>query len=175
MRSSMEIAYIILKGAAVAVAAAASFTDLKTRKIPNKLTFSAMLAGLVLNLVLFGFKGLTGSFLGILMGFAAFIFFAIGALKAGDVKLYMAIGAYTGWRFCGYAIVYSILVGGVAAFIFMLMRKSGRTALKNLKNYFVNMFYTRRFYMYQPQEASSYFSFGCCILVGVIVTWLLGK
>lgn len=175
MRSSMEIAYIILKGAAVAVAAAASFTDLKTRKIPNKLTFSAMLAGLACNLVLFGFKGLTGSLLGILMGFAAFIFFAIGALKAGDVKLYMAIGAFTGWRFCGYAIVYSILVGGVASFIFMLLRKSGRTALKNLKNYFVNMFYTRRFYMYQPQESSSYFSFGCCILVGVIITWLLGK
>ena len=57
----------------------------------------------------------------------------------------------------------------------MLMRKSGRTALKNLKNYFVNMFYTRRFYMYQPQEASSYFSFGFCILVGTIITWLLGK
>ncbi len=169
------MSYIILKGAAVAVAAAASFTDLKTRKIPNKLTFSAMLAGMVFNLVLFGFKGLAGSFLGILMGFAAFLFFAIGALKAGDVKLYMAIGAFTGWHFCGYAIVYSILVGGVAAFVFMLLRKSGRTALKNLKNYFVNMFYTRRFYMYQPQEASSYFSFGCCILAGTVITWLLGK
>ena len=173
MRSSMEIAYIILKGAAVAVAAAASFTDLKTRKIPNKLTFSAMLAGLACNLVLFGFKGLTGSFLGILMGFAAFIFFAIGALKAGDVKLYMAIGAFTGWRFCGYTIVYSILAGGAAAFVFMLLRKSGRTALRNLKNYFVNMFYTHHFYMYQPQEADSYFSFGCCILVGTVITWLL--
>lgn len=173
MRSSMEIAYIILKGAAVAVAAAASITDLKTRKIPNKLTFSAMLAGLACNLVLFGFKGLIGSFLGILMGFAAFIFFAIGALKAGDVKLYMAIGAFTGWRFCGYAIVYSILVGGVAAFIFMLLRKSGRTALKNLKNYFVNMFYTHHFYMYQSQDTSSYFSFGCCILVGLVITWLV--
>ena len=169
----MEIAYIILKGAAVAVAAAASITDLKTRKIPNKLTFSAMLAGLACNLVLFGFKGLIGSFLGILMGFAAFIFFAIGALKAGDVKLYMAIGAFTGWRFCGYAIVYSILVGGVAAFIFMLLRKSGRTALKNLKNYFVNMFYTHHFYMYQSQDTSSYFSFGCCILVGLVITWMV--
>lgn len=167
------MSYIILRGAAVAVAAAASFTDLKTRKIPNKLTFTAMPAGLILNLVLFGFKGLAGSILGILMGFAAFIFFAIGALKAGDVKLYMAIGAFTGWRFCGYTIVYSILAGGVAAFVFMLLRKSGRTALKNLKNYFVNMFYTRHFYMYQPQEASSYFSFGCCILVGTIITWLL--
>ena len=169
----MEIAYIILKGAAVAVAAAASITDLKTRKIPNKLTFSAMLAGLACNLVLFGFKGLIGSFLGILMGFTAFIFFAIGALKAGDVKLYMAIGAFTGWRFCGYAIVYSILVGGVAAFIFMLLRKSGRTALKNLKNYFVNMFYTHHFYMYQSQDTSSYFSFGCCILVGLVITWMV--
>ena len=132
-----------------------------------------MLAGLACNLILFGFKGLIGSFLGILMGFAAFIFFAIGALKAGDVKLYMAIGAFTGWRFCGYAIVYSILVGGVAAFIFMLLRKSGRTALKNLKNYFMNMFYTHHFYMYQSQDTSSYFSFGCCILVGLVITWLV--
>ena len=173
MRSSMEIAYIILKGAAVAVAAAASFTDLKTRKIPNKLTFSAMLLGLVLNLVFFGLKGLAGSFLGILMGFAAFILFAIGALKAGDVKLYMAIGALTGWRFCGYTIVYSIIAGGAAAFVFMLLRKSGRTVLKNLKNYFVNMFYTHHFYIYQPQDTSSYFSFGCCILVGSVITWLV--
>lgn len=144
MRSSMEIAYIILKGAAVAVAAAASFTDLKTRKIPNKLTFSAMLAGLVLNLVLFGFKGLIGSFLGILMGFAAFIFFAIGALKAGDVKLYMAIGAFTGWRFCGYAIVYSILVGGVAAFIFMLMQKKRQECIKKPQKLF------REYVLYPP-------------------------
>ena len=131
-----------------------------------------MLLGLVLNLVFFGLKGLAGSFLGILMGFAAFILFAIGALKAGDVKLYMAIGALTGWRFCGYTIVYSIIAGGAAAFVFMILRKSGRTALKNLKNYFLNMFYSRRFYMYQPQEATSYFSFGCCILAGLIIAWL---
>ena len=168
----METSYIVLKGVAAAVAATASFSDLKTRKIPNKLTFSAMLLGLVLNLVFFGLKGLAGSFLGILMGFAAFILFAIGALKAGDVKLYMAIGALTGWRFCGYTIVYSIIAGGAAAFVFMILRKSGRTALKNLKNYFLNMFYSRRFYMYQPQEATSYFSFGCCILAGLIIAWL---
>lgn len=168
----METSYIVLKGVAAAVAAAASFSDLKTRKIPNKLTFSAMLLGLILNLVFFGLQGLAGSVLGILMGFAAFILFAIGALKAGDVKLYMAIGALTGWRFCGYTIVYSIIAGGAAAFVFMILRKSGRTALKNLKNYFLNMFYSRRFYMYQPQEATSYFSFGCCILAGLIIAWL---
>ena len=168
----VNLSYTILKGVAVAVAAAASVTDLKTRKIPNKLTFSAMLAGLVLNLVFFGIRGLVGSFLGILMGFAAFLLFAIGALKAGDVKLYMVVGALTGWRFCGYTMVYSILAGGVAAFFFMLIRKSGRNALKNLKHYFANMFYTRRFYMYQPQDAAAYFSFGCCILVGTVITCL---
>lgn len=166
----MDTVYI-LRGAAVAVAAAASVTDLKTRKIPNKLTFSAVILGLMLNLLFGGLKGLGASAFGILMGFAGFLLFAIGALKAGDIKLYMAIGALTGWRFCADTMIYSILAGGIAAFICMLTRKSGRTALGNLKTYAVNLFLTRRFYMYQPQETSSYFSFGCCILAGVIIAF----
>ena len=165
--------FYLLRWTAVAVAAAASATDLKTRKIPNKLTFPVMVLGLIFNLLFGGLTGLIMSFLGILMGFAAFILFAIGALKAGDVKLYMAIGALTGWRFCGYTMVYSILAGGAASFVFMLMRKNGRKSLKNLKNYFLNMFYCRRFYMYQPQDTSSYFSFGCCILVGTMIACLV--
>ncbi len=40
------------------------------------------------------------------------------------------------------------------------------------KHYFTNMFYTRRFYMYQPQDAASYFSFGCCILAGTVIACL---
>ena len=173
MRSSMEIAYIILKGAAVAVAAAASFADLKTRKIPNNLTFSAMSFRIGFKSGLFRPEGAGRKLFGDFNGFCSFYPICHWRIKSRGCEIIYGHRRSYGMRFCGYTIVYSIIVGGAAAFVFMLLRKSGRTALKNLKNYFVNMFYTHHFYMYQPQDTSSYFSFGCCILVGLVITWLV--
>ena len=49
----------------------------------------------------------------------------------------------------------------------MLMRKSGWKMFKNLWTYLINMIYIRKFYMYQAENESSYFSFGCCIALGL--------
>lgn len=157
---------IILELAAIGVAVIGGIGDWKRRKIPNRLTFPVMLAGLAGNLVLRGGAGLLDSAAGIGTGFLVFFLFAIGALKAGDVKLYMAVGAVAGWRFCGDTIIWSILLGGAAALLLMASRRTGRRALKNLWLYFVNLLYTRKFRMYQPESELSYFSFGCCIAAG---------
>lgn len=113
------------------------------------------------------------SILGILMGFVFFLLFALGALKAGDVKLYMAVGALTGWRFCGKVLIYSVLTGGAAALCIMLKNQNGRQSLKCLWNYFVNLFLTRKFYMYKAESGNSYFCFGGCIAAGVTIALFL--
>lgn len=163
---------IFLKTIAVILACVGGGVDLKIHKIPNKLTVPGMLSGIVLNCVLGGIGSGVNSLAGIGVGFLAFVLFAIGGLKAGDVKLYMAVGAFGGWRFSLETMITSILIGGLAAFLVMLMRKSGWKAFNNLWTYLINMIYIRKFYMYQAENESSYFSFGCCIALGAGMTLL---
>lgn len=151
---------------AVIIAGIGGYTDFTQKKIPNRLTFPAMAAGLILNLLLGGFPAFFGSLAGIAVGFAYFILFAVGALKAGDVKLYMAIGAAGGWRYGLTVMIVSVLIGGAAAFLLMLVKKGGTGRLRNLWYYFTGMFLSRRFYRYQPQGEDSYFCFGWCIAAG---------
>lgn len=162
----------MLEIVAILVACISATVDFKTHKIPNKLTVNSALIGLILNLLFGGLSGLWNSFLGTLTGFTFILLWMLGALKAGDVKLYMAIGAIGGWRFGLNTIIYSIMIGGIAAFAVMLTRKSGRKSLKNLWNYTVNLFLTRKFHTYEGDE-SAYFCFWVCIAAGAVAAMIL--
>ncbi len=151
------------------IAGAGALADLKYHKIFNKITLPSMMAGLLINLFIFGLNGLKNSFLGILMGAVFGIFWIFGMLKAGDIKLYMALGAFGGWRFCVYTMIFSVLAGGVAATILMIMRKTGRESLKRMKLYLTNLFYTKVFKTYEPESSKGYFSFGGCIYIGTVL------
>ena len=156
---------------AVLIAGCGACTDLKYHKIYNKLTMPSILTGMICHLI---FGGLLSSLLGILLGFSAVVFCWMGMLKAGDVKLYMAAGALAGWEFCGYTIVFSILLGGAAATVLMVSRRTGRASLKRVKRYLIHLLYTRQFCPYQPEEESAYFSFGCSIFAGTLAAfWYL--
>lgn len=152
---------------ALAVACAGAWADFKTHKIPNRLTMAAMGGGLILRLIIGGLPGLLSGLAGFCMAAVFVILWLAGALKAGDIKLYMAVGVLGGWRLCLNAAVYSILLGGLAGLAVMLARKSGRQALNRLKQYFIHLFLTRKFYMYQGDQ-SSYFCFGVCIAAGTL-------
>ncbi len=90
----------------VGLLAVAVYTDLRSRRVPNSLTFGAMGVALavhiVLGLVHGGREGLLPALLTWLLGILAafipgFLLWRLGgALKAGDAKLLMAIGAILG-------------------------------------------------------------------------------
>jgi prepilin peptidase CpaA len=94
----------------------AAFTDCRSRRIPNWLTFSGFGAGLVLNGFTGGFAGLRSSALGALLAFGVFVsLYCLRAMGAGDVKLMAAIGALTGPA--GWLLVFlaTALAGGLLA------------------------------------------------------------
>ena len=157
--------------AALLVAGCGAFSDWKTHKIYNKLTGTAMIAGFCGNLLLGGWPGLSDSLLGFGMGLLSLVLWLSGMLKAGDIKLYLAIGALAGWRFCAFTEIASILIGGVAAACFLVVRREGGAALRRLRAYGLQLFYTRQLKPYQPEEDSAYFSFGCCILAGALMAF----
>ncbi|MEO0475784.1 MAG: A24 family peptidase, partial [Planctomycetota bacterium] len=137
---TLILAYIAI----VAVCVAASVTDLRTGRIPNKLTASAMLAGLVFWLIagLVAGRGLvsaeddpqisgtlTASFLGLLSGLIPFaILVMLGGLGGGDMKLMGTIGAWgASWRIVLDTTIYALLAGAVIAIV--LMVRTGRVRL----------------------------------------------
>lgn len=116
IQSSLVDANFGVPFAVMIVIAIAVFTDLKSRRIPNWLTVSALAGALVFHLATGGLSGLISSVCGFLTGFGVLLaLFLIGGGGGGDVKLMGAVGAWIGaWP--------TILVFlGSAAFVLLLM------------------------------------------------------
>lgn len=112
--SSWEILLIAVLGIAVV-------TDLRQRKIPNWLTFSAMAIGLAYQTNMRGWEGMLFSLKGLGLGMALLaIPYLMGGMGAGDVKLLGAIGAFLGPQGVFGAFLLSALVGGLYAIILLL-------------------------------------------------------
>jgi prepilin peptidase CpaA len=118
---------------AIAVGLVACVTDLRSRRIPNVLTFGAAAAGLVYGGVTGGWSGFGGAALGWLIGAAAFIVpFALGGLGGGDVKLLGALGTWLGPTGAIWVALYTGLAGGVMAVAVALASGYLRRALWNV-------------------------------------------
>ncbi|HHY31729.1 MAG TPA: hypothetical protein GX515_01715 [Firmicutes bacterium] len=110
--------------AALAVAAAGTWWDVRERRVPNEVVIGGLGAGLVLGLVTGGFRGLGQSVLGILTGTAIlFVPFALGWMGAGDVKLLAAVGAILGPKGAAYSILYGAVAGGVISAVVLARRR----------------------------------------------------
>lgn len=103
---------------------AASLTDIARRRVPNYITFPLAAFGLLYHLFASGTNGFIFSFSGILVGFGLLIlFYLMGGMGAGDVKLMGAVGSILGPVNVLYAFVYSALVGGAYS-VLVLYRHS---------------------------------------------------
>lgn len=109
----------------------AAVTDWRSGKVYNRLTYSAMLGGIVIWAVLgfVRFGGVSGlgwgalqSFGGLCAGFIPFaILMAMGGLNGGDVKLMGAVGALSAsWECVLDTTVYALVVAAVFSIITMV-------------------------------------------------------
>ena len=115
----MDIHLIILTAL---VLLPASVFDLRQRRIPNALTFPAMAAGIIYWSYLNGLDGFMHGSGGMLLGIGTLIlFYLMGMMGAGDVKLMGAVGSFLGPQGVVVAFLYSAIVGGLYA-LFVLAR-----------------------------------------------------
>src|SRR5215472_9145477 len=106
-----------------AVLAVATFTDLRSRRIPNWLVLPFLAAGFGVSAWLHGWYGLTHSLAGFSLGAAIFgVLFFLGGMGMGDVKLCAAIGAWIGPSQLVIALVVTGLAGGVMAVVWAASR-----------------------------------------------------
>jgi prepilin peptidase CpaA len=122
----------LLDGAVIAALLGAWF-DVTSARIPNRLTYPAILAALVVRFSFLGWHGLQEGLLGmILCGGAFFLLFVIHAMGGGDVKLMAAVGAWVGYRNAGLALIVCALAGGLIALGYVIVLKRYRTTLSNI-------------------------------------------
>jgi prepilin peptidase CpaA len=118
-----------------------AFSDIFYKKIFNFITFPAIVLGLTLNLLFNSWKGLGLSVLGLFGGLIIFAFVYItGGMGAGDLKLMGAIGALKGTPFLLLAALYSILIGGLFAFLVMARHKTLVASLKRIGRFIYTLF-----------------------------------
>jgi prepilin peptidase CpaA len=98
------------------VVAIATFTDLRSRRIPNWLVLPFLLVGIIVSTWVLGWSGLAHSLEGIGLGALLFgILYFMGGMGMGDVKLVAAIGAWVGPSQLGLALVITGMAGGIMA------------------------------------------------------------
>ena len=113
-----------LQAMIVLLVSIAAVYDFRWRRIPNWLTGSGAIAGLTVNMALFGMAGLAGSAKALVFGFAVyFVLYILRAMGAGDVKLMAAVGAIAGPERWFAIFLITSLVGGITALAVVLVRK----------------------------------------------------
>jgi prepilin peptidase CpaA len=121
--------------AALVIGLAACVTDVRSRRIPNVLTFGAAAAALLVSTLTQGSGGALTALTGWAAGAALFMpFFLLGGMGAGDVKLLAALGAWLGPGDAIWVALYSAVAGGAAAVVVALAHGYLRTALRNVFN-----------------------------------------
>jgi prepilin peptidase CpaA len=117
----------------VSISLVACVTDVRSRRIPNVLTFGAALVAVIYQSTMGGSVGAQSALFGWLVGTALFLpFVLLGGMGAGDVKLLAALGAWLGPNEVVYVALYTSIAGGVIALMVALMRGYLKTAVRNV-------------------------------------------
>jgi prepilin peptidase CpaA len=117
----------------LSIALVAVVFDVRTRRIPNWLTFGAAIAALVYASFDAGLPGVGTATAGWFAGAALFFpFFALGGMGAGDVKLLAALAAWLGPSESVWLAIFAAMAGGVLGLGVALVRGYLRTAISNL-------------------------------------------
>ena len=117
---------------ATGISMAGAFHDARSRRIPNQLTLTALLAGFAVRATVGGWVGLESALWGTLLaGGIFFLLFVVGGMGGGDVKLMAAVGAWVGVGQVTPILLASALAGGVLAILYMI---AYGTILRTLRN-----------------------------------------
>jgi prepilin peptidase CpaA len=117
-----------------------TYFDVRYRRIPNVFVLATLVSGLLINFVACGLAGLWASAGGCLMAFGLmFMLHVFGAMGAGDVKLFAAVGSVVGTGLVPSTFVVVLLTGGVLAVYTILRNGTLLSTLTRVLQIFVGL------------------------------------
>lgn len=120
-------------GVAVVCGFSGALCDFRSHRIPNWLTGPSILLGLMLHLVLGGWRSIATAMLaGLIAGGAFLVFFLAGGMGGGDVKLITAVGCCAGLSHIAVILIATALAGGIFALALALVAGQLKQTLSNV-------------------------------------------
>ena len=130
MSSSLFIVIIALL---IPLAIIITYYDVRYRRIPNAFVLATLMSGLIVNSIYGGLNGMLASLGGCAIAFILmFILHVFGAMGAGDVKLFAAVGSLVGAHLVLPTFLVVILTGGALALLLMLHTGAVRATMQRV-------------------------------------------
>jgi prepilin peptidase CpaA len=116
------------------------YYDIRYRRIPNVLVLGLLIGGLTINISFGGFGGALASLEGFALAFLPmFLIHLFGAMGAGDVKLFGAVGSVIGVAMVPLTFVVVVMLGAALAVYTMLRSGTVFSTLHGVLRIFVGI------------------------------------
>lgn len=127
--------------------------DFKRDRIYNGWIFFGILAGLFFHVQEDGWYGVCGAVVPLLIPFVLlYPIYKIGALGAGDIKLFMLSGSFLTTEQLVHVIVVSFIIAGLFSLMKMISEKNGKERMQYLLSYLLEMCKTREWKLYEEDS-----------------------
>jgi prepilin peptidase CpaA len=153
----------------------ATLSDIRSHRIPNWLTYSAMAVGVGYHAHLHGMQGLLFSLGGASLGLLLMIFFYLsGGMGAGDVKLMGAVGAFLGASGVFTTFLCTSLIGGLYALVVIVRNGRFSEYVRRYRLMLRTIVLTHKLVYIPPRgdEAMPVLCYGGVIALGTSITVL---
>lgn len=150
------------------------YFDIKYRRIPNKIILPTLICGLLLNTFWQGWNGLQSSITGCLLAFALMlILHFFGAMGAGDVKLFGAIGSIIGIGLVLKTFIVIVLLGAVLAMISMFYTGTVRVTIQRVYLILVGFLPGWKMPRYEVTPDRHTIPYGVAITLGTLISLVI--
>lgn len=165
-----------INAAMLAILAVSVVTDLKSRKIYNKVIYPGFAAAFILQTGLHGWAGLGAALGGSAVGLSLLLIpYLLGGMGAGDVKLLALIGAFKGTGFVLFAAAYMAILGAVMALTVLLLNPGAGQRIKSLFYYLYGLRYGIKLPVdFSRRRLSAAYPYGVAIAGGAVAGMLKG-
>ena len=132
--------FIVIVALLVPLAIIITYYDVRYRRIPNAFVLATLASGLIINTIYGGLNGMLMSLGGCAIAFMLmFVLHLFGAMGAGDVKLFAAVGSLTGANMVLPTFLVVILTGGALALLLTLRSGAVRTTMQRVLQILVGL------------------------------------